>query len=113
MDPDGKIGFPTRFGIPAVNTCPYLKRHSKRGLFKSSNRPVNSKKSLLNPTTKTLLTKPNKRPLPNSRPGCNNDQKLIADLYQIRSTRMHFFPKINKRPGSSKWHTRVVKQEGL
>ena len=49
----------------------------------------------------------NKRPIPNSRPSCMDDQKLIRDLYQIRSTRMHFFLKINKRPGSSIWYRRV------
>ena len=52
-------------------------------------------------------TKFNKRPIPNCRPGYKDDQKLIRDLYQIRTTRMHFFPKINKRPGSSIRYLRV------
>ena len=41
----------------------------------------------------------NKRPIPNCRPSCMDDQKLITDLYQIRKTRMHFSQKLISDPG--------------
>ena len=41
-----------------------------------------------------------KRPVYFKQPGLHFDQKLISDLSPIRPTRLEFFPKINKRPGS-------------
>jgi len=41
----------------------------------------------------------NNRPIPNCRPGCKDDQNLIKDLYQMRTTRMHFSQKLISDPG--------------